>query len=150
MYMVYIWLAIIAAGLLLEAVEAGTLVTIWFSVGAVVPLIMSFFGITGIWYIILQIIIFGLVTILCLVFIRRIVRKTLLKNSKEKTNMDINIGKKFKISRVDDDIRYIKLNGVEYRVVDDNGENMELGDQVEVLKIRGNKIVVNKIEKEKK
>lgn len=150
MYMIYIWLAIIAAGLLLEAVEAGTLVTIWFSVGAVVPLIMSFFGINEVWYIILQAIIFGIVTILCLVFLRKIARKTLLKNSKETTNLDIFIGKRFKISRVDDELKYIKLNGVEFRVVDDDGEEMKLGDLVEVLKVRGNKIVVNKIVKEEK
>lgn len=150
MYMVYIWVAIIAAGLLLEAVEAGTLVTIWFSVGAVIPLIMAFFGFTEVWYIILQVIIFGVITILCLIFLRKIARRTLLKNSKEKTNMDVNVGKNFKVVRVDDDITYIKINGVEYRAVDDNGEEIKLDDMVEVIKITGNKVIVNKINKEEK
>ena len=149
MYMIYIWLAIIAVGLILEAVEAGTLVTIWFSVGAVIPLIMSFFVVSNIWYIIAEIVIFGLVTILSLIFLRRIAKKVLYKNSKEKTNMDINIGKKFKVCRIDGEISYIKINGVEFRAVEDNEENLQLGDQVQIVKIRGNKIVVDKINKEK-
>jgi len=149
MYMIYVWLALIAAGLILEAVEAGTLVTIWFSVGAVIPLIMSFFGISDLWYIILQIIVFGIVTILCLIFLRRIAKRVLYKNNKEKTNMDLNIGKKFKICRKEEEISYIKINGVEFRAVEDNGEDLELGEQVQVLKVIGNKIIVNKINKEK-
>lgn len=150
MYMVYIWLAVIAAGLLLEAVEAGTLVTIWFSVGAVIPLIMGSFGITEVWYIVLQVIIFGVVTILCLIFLRKIAKRTLFKNSKEKTNMDVNVGKKFKVVRVEEDITYIKINGVEYRAVDDDGEEIQLGDMVEIINIKGNKVIVNKISKEEK
>ena len=148
MYMVYIWVSIIAAGLLLEAVEAGSLVTIWFSVGAIIPLIMSFFGITTAWYIVVEVIVFGFITVLSLVFLRKIAKRTLLKNSKEKTNMEIYIGKKFKISRIDEDndIFYIKLNGVEYRVVSENEENFALGDQVELLSISGNKVIVKKVE----
>ena len=149
MYMVYVWLGIIVAGLIFEAVEAGTLVSIWFSLGAVIPLIMSFFGINEFWFIALEAIIFGVTTVLCLVFLRKIVKKTLYKNSNEKTNMEEYIGKKYKISRVDGDISYIKLNGVEYRVVDDDGESMQLNDVVVVLKIKGNKIIVDKFNKEK-
>ena len=148
MYMVYIWVAILAVGLILEAVESGTLVTIWFSVGAIIPLIMSFFGITEFWYIALEVIVFGTVTILSLVFLRRVARKTLFKNNKEKTNMDLYIGKKFKVVRVDGDLAYIKINGVEYRAVDDNGESVALNENVVLLKIMGNKVVVDKINKE--
>ena len=149
MYMIYIWLAVIAAGLLLEAVEAGTLVTIWFSVGAVVPLIMSFFNVSGVWYIILQIIIFGITTILCLIFLRRVARKTLLKNSKGKTNMDLFVGKVVKISRIDGEIEYIKLNGVEYRAITEDSQSFTIGEKVKILKVSGNKIVVEKLGEDK-
>ena len=149
MYMVYIWLAVIAAGLLLEAVEAGTLVTIWFSVGAVVPLVMSFFDVSGVWYIILQVITFGITTILCLIFLRRIARKTLLKNSKGKTNMDLNIGKIVKICRIDGDVEYIKLNGVEFRAITEDSQTFSIGEKVKIIKVSGNKIVVEKLEEDK-
>lgn len=145
MFMLYIWLAVIASGLLLEAVEAGTLVTVWFSAGAVAPFIMSLFGITEAWYLVLQIVIFGLITVLCLIFLRPIAKRTLFKNNQEKTNMDIYVGKKYKITRVDNEISYIKINGVEYRAVDDSAEQLQLGDQVQLVKVRGNKVVVDKI-----
>ena len=145
MYMVYVWLAIIAAGLILEAIEAGTLVTIWFSVGAVIPLILSLFGITELWYIILQLIIFGIVTILCLIFLRKIAKKTLFKNVKEKTNLDALIGKKFKVISADNDVCYIKINGIEYRAIAEDEANLEVEDLVEVIKLEGNKVIVKKV-----
>ena len=80
MYMLYIWLAVLCLGLLIEAVSAGTLVSVWFSAGAVIPLIMSFWGVTDPWYITVQIIIFGLVTSLSLIFLRKIAKKLLYKN----------------------------------------------------------------------
>lgn len=148
MYMLYVWLAVIAAGLLLEAVEAGTLVTIWFSAGAVIPLIMSFWGITDAWYIILQLIVFCVVTIFSLLYLRRFVRKFIQKNSKGKTNMDMYVGKSFKVSRVDGEIAYIKLNGIEYHIVTEKEEDFELNEKVEIVKIKGNKVIVEKKEKQ--
>ena len=62
--------------------------------------------------------------------------------------MDLYIGKKFKVVRVDGDLAYIKINGVEYRAVDDDGESVALNENVVLLKIRGNKVVVDKINKE--
>lgn len=145
MYMTYIWLAILAAGLLLEAVEAGTLVTIWFSVGAIIPLIMSLFGVTAPWFILLECIIFGVVTILCLIFLRRIAKKVLFKNSKGKTNMDLVIGKKVKISRIEDDVEYVKINGIEYRAITENSLTFTVGETVKIVKVSGNKLVVEKL-----
>ena len=98
MYMLYIWLGVLCIGLLVEAINAGTLITIWFSAGAVIPLIMSFWGIETPAYIATQVIIFGTITAICLIFLRRIARKTLFKNSKDKTNLDLYVGKKYTIS----------------------------------------------------
>ena len=41
MYMFYIWLAILIIGLIVELIVEGSLVSVWFSVGALVPLFMS-------------------------------------------------------------------------------------------------------------
>ena len=71
MYMLYIWLAVLSVGLLVESLYAGTLISIWFSAGAIIPLIMSFWGITTPIYITIQVVIFGLVTLLCLIFLRK-------------------------------------------------------------------------------
>ncbi len=154
MTMLYIWLGVLCVGLLVESLNAGTLVTIWFSVGAIVPLIMSCFGINTAGYITAQIIIFGVVTSLCMIFLRKIAKKMLFKNTKDKTNLDLYIGKKFKISNKYDNITYIKFNGIEYSAYledDDEINDLEIGDQVEIVRFQGNKAIVKmvKVKEEK-
>ncbi len=145
MYMLYIWLAVICVGLLVEVLEAGTLVSIWFSLGAVIPFFMSFYRVDSAWYIALQVGIFGVVTLLSLIFLRKVAKKTLFKNSKEKTNLDAIVGKKLKIVSQVEDVFYAKLNGIEYRVVCE--ENLQVGEKVEVVKLEGNKLIVKKEDK---
>lgn len=148
MYMLYIWLAVLCVGLLIESLNAGTLITIWFSAGAIVPLVMSFWGITTPAYITAQVIIFGVVTTLCLVFLRKIAKKTLFKNSKDKTNLDLYVGKKYTISNKYNNITYIKFNGIEYSAVlenDDEVNDLQLGDKVEIIRFEGNKAIVKKV-----
>ena len=144
-YMLYVWLAVICLGLLIEAIEAGTLVSVWFSVGAVIPLFMSIYKTNNPLYISLQFIIFGVVTMLLLVFIRKLAKKWLFKNSNEKTNMDNYVGKKYTIKEIIDGNAYIKINGVGYAVQDDDDEELTVGDKVEIIEFRGNKTVVNKV-----
>ena len=133
MYMLYIWLTVLCVGLLVEALQAGTLVSIWVSVGAIIPLVMSCWGITNPAYITIQVVIFGLVTTLCLVFLRKIAKKWLLKNSKGKTNLELYIGKKFTISNKYGNVTYIKFNGIEYSAIlenDDEINDLQIGDKV--------------------
>lgn len=149
MYMLYIWLGILCLGLLVESINAGTLVSIWFSAGAVIPLVMSFFNINTPLYITLQIVIFGIVTILCLVFLRKICKKVLYKNAQEKTNLDLYVGKKYTISAKYGNATYIKFNGVEYSAIldgDDEINDLNLGDKVEIIRFQGNKAIVKMVE----
>ena len=148
MYMLYIWLAVLGIGLLIESLNAGTLITIWFSAGAVIPLIMSFWNITSPIYIIVQVVIFGLVTSLCLIFLRNITKKVLFKNNKDKTNLDMYIGRKYTVSNKYGNMTYIKFNGIEYSVVlegDDEVNDLELNDKVEIIRFEGNKAIVKKV-----
>ena len=150
MYMLYVWLGVLCVGLLIESLNAGNLVTIWFSAGAVIPLIMSCFQITNPAYITAQIIIFGVVTSLCMIFLRKIAKKTLFRNSKGKTNLDLYVGKKYIISNKYGNITYIKFNGIEYSAYlegDDEVNDLEIGDRVEIIRFQGNKAVVKLINK---
>ena len=152
MIMLYIWLGVLCVGLLVESLNAGTLVTIWFSAGAVIPLIMSCFGITSAGYITAQIIIFGAVTSLCMIFLRKIAKKMLFKNTKDKTNLDLYVGKKFKITNKYNNVTYIKFNGIEYSAYledDDKINDLEIGDNVEIVRFEGNKAIVKKVEDKK-
>lgn len=148
MYMIYIWLAVLCVGLLVESLNAGNLVTIWFSAGAVIPMIISCWGNTSVGVIIAEIIIFGVVTALCMIFLRRISKKVLFRNSNNKTNLDIYIGKKYIISNKYNNVTYIKFNGIEYSAYlenDDEVNDLELGDKVEIVRFEGNKAVVKKV-----
>ncbi len=148
MYMTYVWLTVLCVGMLIESVNAGTLVTIWFSVGAIIPLIMSLFKITTVTYITIQFIVFGVVTLLCLIFLRKFAKKLLFKNNKDKTNLDLYIGKEFAIIKKYGDIAYIKFNGIEYSAFLENvdkANNLEVNDKVEIIRFEGNKAIVKKI-----
>ena len=142
--MLWIWLAVFAFCLIVELIDSGTLVSVWFSVGAVIPLLMSFYRTNNVWYWVLQIVIFGIVSALCLIFLRKIAVKVFYKNSKEKTNMDIYKGKSYKIERISNDVAYIKINGVEYQVTTEKEDAFMTGEKVSVIKFEGNKIIVTK------
>jgi len=144
MYMIYIWLAVICIGLIIEALQAGTLVSIWFSAGAVVPFFMSFWRTDAVWYITLQIVVFGIITSLLLIFIRKIAKKLLFKNNQSTTNLDSLVNKKVKITQINDDVVYVKINDVEYRAVGVDADELKVGEVVVIKKLEGNKVVVDK------
>lgn len=149
--MIWIWVAVFCGGLLLELVQAGTLVSVWFSAGAVIPFFMSLWQTTEPWYICVQILVFGIVTILCLVFLRKIAQKTLFKNSKEKTNLEVSLGKRTKIVSNEKGKAYLRLNDIEYRAVSVNEEDdLQVGDTVEIVKFSGNKVIVREVAEEVK
>lgn len=145
-YMLWIWLAVFAVCLLIELVDAGTLVSVWFSVGAVIPFFMGFYKTNNAGYIATQIVVFGVVSALCLIFLRKIALKVLYKNGKEtNTGMDRYVGKKYKIKNVINGTAYVKFNGVEYEVISTNDEQFEVNEEVVLKNFEGNKIIVEKL-----
>ena len=151
MYMIWIWLAVLAVGLIVELIDAGTLVSVWFSVGAVIPLLMSIWRTNNGWYISAQVIVFGLVTILSLVFLRKLCLKFLYKNNKETTNIDSLTNKRVKVVSLSEDKTHatVKINGVEYTAVfEDDDKTFEPNEEVYIKKFEGNKIIVYRKNKE--
>ncbi len=147
MYMLWIWLAVIVVCLIVELVEAGTLISVWFSVGAVAPFIMSFWRTNAAWYIFLQVLVFGIITTLCLLFLRKIVLKYFFKGKQENTNLDIFKNKKLKIIKVNRDASkaVVKINAIEYTAVAEDETKFVVGEEVEVVRFEGNKVIVKKI-----
>ncbi len=144
MYMLYIWLAVICIGLIIEALQTGTLVSIWFSAGAVIPFVMSFWRTDAVWYITLQILVFGIITSLLLIFIRKIAKKVLFGKNQATTNLDSMINKKVKVSQINEDIIYVKVNDVEYRAVGLDADDLKIGEYVVIKKLDGNKVIIDK------
>lgn len=141
----YVWLGIFVVSLIIEFLTLE-LVSIWISVGALSGLILALLGVGLEW----QIVVAVILTLACILGLRRFCVKFLLKG-KEKTNMDIYIGKKEKL-KVGMDAEgggSIVLNGVSWGVKSENGELIKEGSLVEIVRLEGNKFVVRRVRPDK-
>ncbi len=142
MLWLYIWLGVVAVTLIVEFLTME-LVSVWLSIGALVAMILAA---CGVGYEI-QIVVMIIVSISCLLGLRKITLKYLNKN-KDKTNTDLLIGTKTKLlSNIsEDDMGSVKINGVVWSAVSENNEPISQESLVEIKKIEGNKLIVKKVE----
>jgi len=140
----WIWICIIVGTIILEVITLDV-VSIWFTIGAIVPLILSATNACG-WEI--QVILFIAISAVLILSLRKITIKFLFKNSNEKTNMDAIIGKTYRmLERADfETLGSIKINGVIWSVEPIKSEAIEKDEIVEVVKVVGNKLQVKKVE----
>ena len=143
-YMVWIWLILFLSAIILEAVTQD-LVSIWFSVGALVSIVLSGFDFVP-WYV--EAVVFVVVSLTAVICTRPLVKK-MLGNASRSTNIDEYIGKQVKvlkeISKFEDG--EIRFHDVIYSACLLEEENcvIQVGEIVEVVTFRGNKVVVKKI-----
>lgn len=143
-YMVWIWLGILVGAIILEAITQD-LVSIWFSVGALVSLVLS--GIEMVpWYV--ETIVFIVVSLTAVIGTRPLAKK-LLNNAIRSTNIDEYVGKQVKVLKditkfEDGEIRF---HDVIYSacLLEEETESILEGEIVEIVTFRGNKIVVKKV-----
>lgn len=142
-FMFWVWLGVIAVTAIIEFMTLS-LTSIWFTAGAIVPLIMAIFNVR--WEI--QVAVYVVVSIVLVVSLRKVTRRFLLKNAKEKTNLDSLVGKQFKlIDPIDgqNDTGTIKVNGVVWSVVSQDEKPIASGERVEIIEVSGNKFVVKQV-----
>lgn len=141
--MFWVWLAIIVITVVIEVVTFD-LVSIWFSIGAVIPFILA--GIGGI-RIEIQIAVFVVVSALLIAFVRRLAKRFLFKNMNEKTNLDQFKGKQLIMLEACDfeNNGAVKINDIVWTAISENGEKIEKNAIIEVVRFEGNKIIVKKI-----
>ena len=144
MYMVCIWLFIFLLGIVVEAVTQD-LVSIWFSIGGLVSMILSGFDFIP-WFV--EVIVFIVVSLTAVICTRPFAKK-LLNNALRSTNIDESIGKQVLVRKeiskfVDGEI---KLHDVIYTacLMEEEKETIAEGEIVEVVTFRGNKVVVKKV-----
>ena len=116
-----------------------SLTLIWFSIGALVVLALSSF----ISSIILQVIIFAIISISLLVIVtKKIVKKD--KNYKYETNLQGILSKRGVVreNKLPYKTGIVIVNGEEWSAIGVNNETIEKGTTVEVIKIEGVKLVV--------
>ena len=141
--MVWIWVALLAAFVIIEA-STAQLLTIWFAVGSLAALITTF--ITD--NIVIQVIVFVVVSAIALAVTRPLVKK-MTQAKKQPTNADMYIGKE---AVVTEDINNLEAKGLvkvggsiwTARTEVDN-YTIPAGSHVTVIKIEGVKLIVRPI-----
>lgn len=138
---VYVWLGILAISVILEFLTLD-LVSIWVALGSLIAMILALCGVQLIY----QIISAGVVSIACILCLRRFCLKFLNKD-KSKTNLDMAVGVRTKLLKSIglDDRGEIKYNGIIWTAMTDDDEEIEQGELVEIVKVNGNKMVVKKV-----
>ena len=132
---VVVWLALFVILAVSELITMG-LTSIWFAVGALAACLVSALGAN----LIVQAIVFVVVSILILLFIRPFAVNYINKDP-EKTNVESMEGK---VGEVTADINNVLATGTVK--IDDNGEIIEAGEYVKVLRVEGVKVIVEKTE----
>ena len=143
-YMWIIWLALFVIMLVVEALGPA-LVSVWFALGALIAMIISFIpGVT--WWI--EIVVLVVISIAAF-FALRPISKRFIKRNEVKSNVDSLIGKK---GYVIEKISFLnpgscKIGDVIWTAVALNEkEEIEKDEVVEVITIDGNKLIVKKVE----
>ena len=125
---VYLWLAIFILMLIVEFFTFE-LVSIWVSAGALVSMILAACDVRYE----VQIVVAVIVSILCLLFFRNILKNYLMRN-KDKTNMDAIIGKQVKLLKeiTEDSNGSVKVNDVVWTAKSKDGKPIEKDERVEI------------------
>lgn len=143
--MVWVWVGLVVVSFILEALTQD-FISIWFTVGALVALCLS--SVCVYW---VEILIFSAVSLLALILTRPLVKKFTARSVRH-TNVDEFVGKRVKVEKEISKFEAgeIKVNGIYYTAIlmEDEDETIEVGSVVEIITLKGNKVVVKKIEEQ--
>ena len=133
------WLVLLILFLVAEGATAAV-TTIWFAIGAIVAMFAAIFG-AEIW---LQAVLFAVVSVICLLSLRPVLKKY-LEPKKVKTNIDAIIGKQGVVLEKIDNLGgtgKVKIDGMEWTARSATGETIEKDTVIIVEKIEGVKVLV--------
>lgn len=139
-----VWLSLFVVMLGVEAIGPA-LVSVWFSFGALVALIVSFIPEVAWW---IEVVVFVVISLATLVALRPIVKRYYKRNNYN-TNIDSFTGKR---GYVIEDIAYLKPGAVKIGDVSwtaipvDKNETILENEVIEVVAVNGNKLIVKKVE----
>jgi membrane protein implicated in regulation of membrane protease activity len=139
---IIIWAVLIILAALIE-MNTMDLTSIWFSVGALIALILAVAG-ADVW---LQAAAFLSVTIILIILVRPITKRY-LKTNVINTNTDRLVGKVATCTKYipAGERGEVKIDGKYWMAVTTSEEDIEVDEKVEVLAIEGVKLVVDRIQ----
>ena len=141
--MLWLWLSLIVAFILVEAVTYQ-LVCIWFAFGSIGALIVAFFTDS----VTVQVTVFVIVSAIMLLCLRPFARKGLSPKGL-KTNVEELVGKEVFVT---ESIRNLqskgrgKVNGMEWALRSSDGKDIDEGKTVVIEKVEGVKLIVKEID----
>ncbi len=139
-----IWLIVMVIGAIIEAIGPG-LISIWFSVGALVSLGISFIPGCEWW---IQLIVFVVVTIICCLALRPFMKK-FTKKDIVSSNSDSLIGECGEALEDITDTKpgEMKISGsIWHALAANENETIKAGERAKVLRISGNKLIITRVE----
>lgn len=137
---ILLWTAAIVAFLIIEALTTA-LVSIWFSVGSLAALIACALGAD----VYIQLLVFVVFSVISIVILRKFAFKNSRTNSR--INLERIVGNVIIITQTVDNANgggMAKINDVEWRVISENGEIINVGERATVTDIDGVKLVARK------
>lgn len=139
-YFILIWFVIIIVSAIIE-ITTMDLTSVWFSIGALVAFILSIFNSN----IVLQVIVFLVISIILLFSVRPIA-KNYFRTNLINTNADRLVGKTAICTKEirPGDRGEVKIEGKFWTAVTSNDEHIMIDQKVEVLAIEGVKLIVVK------
>lgn len=144
-FMFYIWIMVMVIAIIIE-ISTTDLTSFWFAFGGLAALISNLFLHNS--YIPIQVSIFTVVSIICILTLRPIIKKK-LSNDKIATNIDSLIGKKVivlqQITPTENGV--VKADGIEWNAICKE-QSIEPGDFVIIESVSGNTLMVRKEERE--
>lgn len=139
--MAMLWTIVIVAAIIIEAITVD-LVSIWFSIGAIIALIAYLLNFSTA----VQLSLFIIISLICIVLARPLAKKYLRTNIVQ-TNLDKVIGKHALVTQTItyDNKGEVKVMGQYWFATSYNNEIVEEGCYAEILAIEGNHLIVKKI-----
>ena len=143
-WMIWVWLGIIVMSLIIEFVSIS-MTSLWFAIGGLVSLVLASVGVGVIW----QIVVFAIISFVCLLSLRKVALKFLYRNKDDKTNKDAIIGRELFVNEeiTEQKMGTVKIDGVVWSCISsDPKKEIKSGAKVIIKEIKGNKFVVEEIE----
>ena len=134
------WFVLFGILLVIEIATPSALVSIWFSLAALIVGVLTLFLDINTW---IQILIFIILGIILLILLRKIMHSK-MQGSFVPTNSDSLIGKKINVlEEFKDNKSRTIIDGVSWTIEKANDDvDLNKGDKAEIISIEGNKLIV--------
>jgi membrane protein implicated in regulation of membrane protease activity len=137
----WLWIVVALATLGIEIATVGTLISIWFTIGALAAYLGQLIGLDFT----LQVLVFIVVSLVSFALVRPLAAKY-FSSKQVATNADRYIGRTFTVVEAITEEQWgaIKIQGVRWSCREVKGKPVAVGETVEVIALEGAKLVVKK------